>query len=101
MRALERSGRLDRAGVLVEAKAVSRDELPEWLAERLSRQQQRASVETLEWLADRHKRAEFAKAAQAIETAIDGALQSPDTRTKDLGGKLGTEAFARHVAGQI
>jgi DNA polymerase-3 subunit delta len=44
---------LDRAGVMVEAKAVTRDELPEWLAERLARQQQRASVETLEWLADR------------------------------------------------
>ena len=44
---------LERAGVLVEAKTVSRDELPEWLAERLARQQQRASVETLEWLADR------------------------------------------------
>lgn len=44
---------LERSGVLVQAKAVSRDELPEWLAERLSRQQQRASVETLEWLADR------------------------------------------------
>lgn len=44
---------LERSGVLVEAKAVSRDELPAWLAERLARQQQRASVETLEWLADR------------------------------------------------
>jgi DNA polymerase-3 subunit delta len=44
---------LDRAGVLVEARAISRDELPEWLAERLSRQEQKASVETLEWLADR------------------------------------------------
>ena len=44
---------LDRAGVVVEAKPVSRDELPEWLAARLARQQQRASVETLEWLADR------------------------------------------------
>ena len=44
---------LERAGVMVEAKAVSREELPEWLAERLARQQQRASVETLEWLADR------------------------------------------------
>ena len=44
---------LERAGVLIEAKAVSRDELPEWLAERLARQQQRASVETLEWLAER------------------------------------------------
>lgn len=44
---------LDRAAVLVEAKCVTRDELPDWLAERLSRQDQRASVETLEWLADR------------------------------------------------
>ena len=44
---------LERAGVLVEARAVTRDELPEWLAERLSRQGQKASVETLEWLADR------------------------------------------------
>src|SRR5512132_1951020 len=44
---------LDASGVVVEAKPVSRDELPQWLAERLSRQGQRASVETLEWLADR------------------------------------------------
>ncbi len=44
---------LESAGVMIEAKAVTRDELPEWLADRLSRQDQRASVETLEWLADR------------------------------------------------
>ncbi|HXN16156.1 MAG TPA: DNA polymerase III subunit delta [Usitatibacter sp.] len=44
---------LERAGVVVEAKLVTRDELPEWLAERLARQAQRASVETLEWLAER------------------------------------------------
>ena len=44
---------LDANGMVVEAKPVSRDELPQWLAERLSRQGQRASVETLEWLADR------------------------------------------------
>lgn len=42
---------LDR-GVVIEAKAISRDELPDWLAERLARQKQHASVETLEWLAD-------------------------------------------------
>lgn len=46
-------GALEAAGVLVEAKAVTREELPEWLAACLSRQGQRASVETLEWLADR------------------------------------------------
>ena len=44
---------LERAGVLIEARAITRDELPEWLAERLARGQQHASVETLEWLADR------------------------------------------------
>ncbi|MBC8024143.1 MAG: DNA polymerase III subunit delta [Burkholderiales bacterium] len=44
---------IDSAGIVIEAKPVTRDELPEWLAERLSRQGQRASVETLEWLAER------------------------------------------------
>ena len=44
---------LERTGVVVEAKPVTRDELPDWLAERLARNKQRASVETLEWLADR------------------------------------------------
>ena len=44
---------LDGAGIVVEAKCVTRDELPDWLARRLEAQQQRASVETLEWLADR------------------------------------------------
>jgi len=44
---------LEGAGTVVEAKPISRDELPDWLAERLSRQGQRAAVETLEWLADR------------------------------------------------
>jgi 3-isopropylmalate dehydrogenase len=52
----------------------------------------------LEWLAERHKRNEFAQAAHAIEAAIDRALQSADTRTSDLGGKLGTKAYAKHVA---
>ena len=44
---------LEREGVAVEARAITREELPEWLAQRLSRQGQRASVETLEWIADR------------------------------------------------
>jgi DNA polymerase-3 subunit delta len=41
------------AGTLVEARAISREELPQWLAERLAAQGQRAGLETLEWLADR------------------------------------------------
>lgn len=46
-------GALEGAGTVVEAKAISREELPQWLAERLAAQQQRAGVETLEWMADR------------------------------------------------
>ena len=44
---------LEDAGTVVEAKSISREELPQWLAERLAAQQQRASIETLEWMADR------------------------------------------------
>ena len=44
---------LENAGTMVEAKAISREELPQWLAERLAAQQQRAGIETLEWMADR------------------------------------------------
>ncbi len=46
-------GALESAGTVVEARPVTREELPEWLAERLARQGQRAGVEALEWMADR------------------------------------------------
>ena len=49
----------------------------------------------LEWLAVKHSRPEFDAAAKAIEAAIDAALQSPATRTADLGGKLGTKRLHR------
>ena len=44
---------LEGAGTVVEAKAVSREELPQWLADRLAAQRQHANVETLEWMSDR------------------------------------------------
>jgi len=37
-------------------------------------------------------------AAAAFTRAVDGRLGSPGTRTRDLGGKLGTQAFADAVA---
>ena len=46
-------GALENAGVVVEAKALSREELPQWLAERLAVNGQKARLEALEWLADR------------------------------------------------
>ena len=55
----------------------------------------------LEWLAARHARPEFAQAATAIEAAIDTSLQTVETRTLDLGGKLGTRAFTTEVISRI
>jgi 3-isopropylmalate dehydrogenase len=55
----------------------------------------------LAWLGERHRRPDLAEAARAIEAAVDRSLQDRATRTADLGGTLGTRAFARHVAGQL
>jgi DNA polymerase-3 subunit delta len=43
---------LEGAGVSIAVYPVERDELPRWLAERLARQSQRVSDETLQFLAD-------------------------------------------------
>lgn len=55
----------------------------------------------LEWMGRHHKSEALLRAAAAVEAAIDAALQSPDTRTGDLGGRLGTRAFTQVVAGHI
>jgi len=52
----------------------------------------------LDWMATRHRNDACARAAQAIEAAIDRALRDPATRTRDLGGPLGTRAFSERVA---
>jgi 3-isopropylmalate dehydrogenase len=55
----------------------------------------------LAWLGERRKDAVLIQAAKRIETALDGVLASPDGRTADLGGKLGTAAFAERVASAV
>jgi isocitrate/isopropylmalate dehydrogenase len=55
----------------------------------------------LEWLAGKRGREDLAEAARAIEAAVDSALSRPETRTADLGGSLGTTAFAKHVADNL
>jgi isocitrate/isopropylmalate dehydrogenase len=55
----------------------------------------------LEWLGDRHKNAACKQAGRKIDAAIDTALKNPATRTADMGGKLGTQAFAKVVAEQL
>jgi 3-isopropylmalate dehydrogenase len=52
----------------------------------------------LTWLGERRKDDKFIKAAEMIERALDLAVAKPETRTGDLGGKLGTKAFGEHVA---
>ncbi len=55
----------------------------------------------LGWLGKRHGDAKLAGAARAIDGAIDHVLADPARRTPDLGGPLGTDAFARAVADTI
>jgi DNA polymerase-3 subunit delta len=44
---------LERAGVLIEIDSIDRARLPQWIGERLARQQQRAGAEALEFIAER------------------------------------------------
>jgi isocitrate/isopropylmalate dehydrogenase len=55
----------------------------------------------LDWLAAKHGLPAYAEAAQAIDRAIDAALARPETRTPDLGGTLGTRAFADRIAAAV
>ena len=55
----------------------------------------------LEWLGRRHNNAACTKAAQKIDAAVNAVLNDPATRTADLGGKLGTQAFTKVVAERL
>ena len=55
----------------------------------------------LEWLGIRHGREEFTRAHRAVEDAVDVLLADPGRRTADLGGALGTRAFARALAAAL
>src|SRR5262249_1521714 len=52
----------------------------------------------LNWLGERRSDERFARAAATIEDALDRAIASPQWRTRDLGGPLGTKAFGTAVA---
>jgi 3-isopropylmalate dehydrogenase len=55
----------------------------------------------LEWIGARRGDATLSAAAKGIEGAVDSTLQDPETRTADLGGKLGTQEFGKAVAGRL
>jgi 3-isopropylmalate dehydrogenase len=55
----------------------------------------------LDWLADRRNLPDFRRGAEAINQAIDNLVKSPETRTRDLGGQLGTKAFTDKLCAEI
>jgi isocitrate/isopropylmalate dehydrogenase len=55
----------------------------------------------LNWLGERRNDERFTRAAAAIEDALDRAIASPQWRTRDLGGPLGTKAFGARVAALV
>jgi 3-isopropylmalate dehydrogenase len=55
----------------------------------------------LDWMSGKHGNPKLAAAAKDIFQAIDLALADPAKRTRDLGGSLGTQAFAEVVADAI
>ena len=55
----------------------------------------------LGWLAERRGDERFARAAQAIDRALDAVIARAEWRTADLGGPLGTKAFAERVAEHV
>jgi len=61
---------VDAAGVIVEAQPVSRAQLPQWIAQRLARQKQRASAETLELMADRVEGNLLAASQEILKLAL-------------------------------
>src|SRR5512145_1470777 len=52
----------------------------------------------LEWLGEHRKSEKLAGAGKAIDAAVDKVLAKAETRTADLGGRLGTRAFGDAVA---
>ena len=55
----------------------------------------------LGWLGRRHGRDVFGRAERALDAAVDALIRDPATRTRDLGGPLGTKAFAAAVCDRL
>ena len=55
----------------------------------------------LEWIGAQRAFSAASQAGAAISRAVDRVLENPQTRTADLGGKLGTGAFGAVVAGAL
>jgi isocitrate/isopropylmalate dehydrogenase len=55
----------------------------------------------LDWLGRRNGSEPLTRAASVVTSAVHTALDDPDTRTRDVGGQIGTADFAAAVASLI
>jgi 3-isopropylmalate dehydrogenase len=55
----------------------------------------------LDWLGRKRNDPRLSQAAELVEKSVDAVLDNPGTRTWDIGGSLGTEAFSTIVAETI
>lgn len=55
----------------------------------------------LEHLGRKRGYSDLMESSQCLKTAVDDLIAAPETRTSDLGGKLGTSTFAKVVADRI
>jgi 3-isopropylmalate dehydrogenase len=55
----------------------------------------------LDWLGRRHGSASLTRAALLITSAVHAALSDPGTRTRDVGGQLGTADFTAAVSALV
>lgn len=55
----------------------------------------------LDWLGRRHGKVELVRSAEIIERSLDTLLGTPETRTADLDGKLGTRAYTTALCEEI
>jgi isocitrate/isopropylmalate dehydrogenase len=55
----------------------------------------------LDWLGRRQNSQPLARAAAVITAAVRSALDDPGTRTRDVGGQLGTAEFAAAVSALV
>lgn len=52
----------------------------------------------LDWIGAKRQNAAFADAGRAVHAAVEAVLANPQSRTADIGGSMGTQAFGQAVA---
>jgi 3-isopropylmalate dehydrogenase len=55
----------------------------------------------LDWLGAKRQNKAFADAGVAMHAAVESVLANPDTRTADIGGRIGTKAFGQAVVNAL